>query len=70
MNAIQLKKEDGTRFFVTIDSINAVEEVKTRKGYYCVIVVGASRTTVVEPYDMVLDKIFGIRQMMLPINVE
>lgn len=63
MNAIQLTKEDGTRFFVTVNSISAVEEVKTRKGYYTVIFIKDVKTMVVEAYDIVLDKIFGIRQM-------
>ena len=63
MNAMQLTKEDGTRFFVSINSINAIEEVKTRKGLYCNVVVGNTITTVVEPYDYILNKMFGIKQI-------
>ena len=63
MNAMQLTKEDGTRFFVTINSISAIEEVKTRKGIYCLMVVGNTSTMVVEPYDYILNKMFGIKQM-------
>ena len=63
MNAMQLTKEDGTRFFVTINSIYAVEEVKTRQGLYSVIVIGNNRTVVIEEYDYILNKIFGVRQM-------
>ena len=63
MNAMQLTKEDGTRFFVTINSISAIEEVKTRKGIYCLMVVGNTSTMVIEPYDYILNKMFGIKQM-------